>query len=442
LKESEKQAAAKARKDRILASEALAKNTQNKFGQKISSLQAQKIRKESQEKLDQNEDMVKLLNTYSQRAVAFAIRDKQIIDKQLKQKEERDYERRMDLAMELDRLKELKLREDRENAKIKKRVEDRKVIEEQIELRRQQKLLTEEERERENQQMLATIKKYQAEDKAKVKKRKDEAKTAQLDVIRRNEHSVEMKRKIAQYAKEEDEKIIAYQKQRDEKLRQRELDEVEERRAKEVMQKKMLANQAKSIDRQAQVGELRARRAMEEKERLYREKELLEARKRKRDMKILHDARKQQEEERRIKIEQERSIKNEEYHAMIKAAADMAQREKDEEHATVIKNEEFRKALQKQIETNESKKRNRAKDKRKEGQEDKRHKVTTKHIYKLDILNIFVLIVYSLCNFKEMELIKLCAVRDKMVADMKAKGVSEKYFGEMKSMDIEKFLMK
>ena len=45
-------------------------------------------------------------------------------------------------------------------------------------------------------------------------------------------------------------------------------------------------------------------------------------------------------------------------------------------------------------------------------------------------------------NKQEIKLMKLGAIRDKMVADMKSKGINEKYFGEMKSMDINKFLMK
>ena len=367
---------AKARKDHMLALDSLAKEKENRSGQQISEAKAGKIRKQAQEKLDQNEDIVKLLNTFSQRAVAFAIRDQQIIDKNKKENEEKEYETRMDLAMELDRLKELKLREEKEKARIKKRIEDRKVIEEQIEERRQQRILQEEEREQENQQMLATIKKYQQEEEERARIRKVEAKRAQLDVIRLNEKSVEMKKKQAQLAKEEDEKIIAYQKQRDEKLRQRELEECEERRAREILQKKMLASQTKSIDRQAQLDELRARRAMEEKERMNRQKDLDEALKRKRDMQILHEARKKQEDERYHTIQQEKAEKVEEYNSTIKLTADMVRRERDEQRAIEKKNEEFRTSLRNQIKDDELKRKAREKEKREEGQNFKTDRVS------------------------------------------------------------------
>ena len=379
----EARAKAQARKEHMMALQIADQKKQQINGSShlyISESKAKKIRREAQEKIHQNEDIVKLLNTYSQRAVAFAIRDKQIMDKEIKEKEERDYERRMDLAMELDRLKELKLREETEAAKAKKRVEDRKVIEEQIEIRRQQRILQEEEREQENQQMLSMIRKYQAESETNEKLKKEQAKAAQIDVIRRNEEFIERKKKQVMLAKEEDQKIIAYQKQYDEKMRQRELDEIEERKRKELLQKKMLASQTKSIDKQAQLDELRARRAMEEKERLHRQKELYEAQKRKRDMQILHEARKRQEDERQQKIDKDKSIKNDEYDAAIKLAADMAKREKDEERATIVKNEAFRAALQKQIEDDESKRKAKEKEKRDEGRQLREKRVSESFI--------------------------------------------------------------
>ncbi len=37
---------------------------------------------------------------------------------------------------------------------------------------------------------------------------------------------------------------------------------------------------------------------------------------------------------------------------------------------------------------------------------------------------------------------KLETFREKMVADMKSKGINDKYFGEMMTIDIKKLLMK
>lgn len=45
-------------------------------------------------------------------------------------------------------------------------------------------------------------------------------------------------------------------------------------------------------------------------------------------------------------------------------------------------------------------------------------------------------------SLKDMERLKLEKFRQEMVEDMKEKGVNEKYFGEMKTIDIKKLLMK
>ena len=138
-------------------------------------------------KKEQNEDIVKLLHTCKQRTAAFDIRDQQLKDKSIREKEERDYERLMDLEMEVNRLKDIAERKKEDDAKIKKRIADRKVIEDQIKERQHLRLLQEEARDQENRKMLDTIKKYKEEDTAKAKKRKEEARRVKIEMIKRNE---------------------------------------------------------------------------------------------------------------------------------------------------------------------------------------------------------------------------------------------------------------
>ena len=102
--------------------------------------------KEIDEQRIQNEDIVKLLNACKKRAVAFHIRDKQLEDKKIKDVKETEYEKMMDIEMEVNRLKDIKAREKHEQEKVKKRIADRKVIEDQIQERKHQKLLQEEAR--------------------------------------------------------------------------------------------------------------------------------------------------------------------------------------------------------------------------------------------------------------------------------------------------------
>lgn len=46
-----------------------------------------------------------------------------------------------------------------------------------------------------------------------------------------------------------------------------------------------------------------------------------------------------------------------------------------------------------------------------------------------------------ICFLQAEERAKLEGIRDKMVADMKAKGINERYYGEMLNVDINKILL-
>ena len=48
---------------------------------------------------------------------------------------------------------------------------------------------------------------------------------------------------------------------------------------------------------------------------------------------------------------------------------------------------------------------------------------------------------FSFTSSKAEERAKLEGIRDKMVADMKAKGINERYYGEMLNVDINRMLL-
>jgi hypothetical protein len=318
---------------------------------------------------EQNEDIVKLLNTCKQRTAAFSIRDKQLIDKAVREKEERDYERLLDLEMEVNRIKDIAAREKEEETKIKKRVADRKVIEDQIKDREHQRLLQEEARNQDNQKMLETIKKYEDEDAEKERKRKEDTRKSKMEIIKRNEGILNEREERKAFEKQEEEMIVAYLAERDEKLRTREEEEAEEQGNKIELQKKLLLSQTKLMDKRSEMDELRARRAAEENERKYRQRELQEAKKRKKEMDILHKSRNEQADERqRAKQSQIEEMKAE-YNDTLRLAAVMAKREQDEAEIAKNNNAELRQMLQQQIEENEKKKKLLEQEKYKEGKE-------------------------------------------------------------------------
>jgi len=353
LTDPEKIEKAVRRKKHMLEMDQKAQNElQKSVSDQLSEDRIKDIRKKAQEQVDDTEDIVKLLKMYSERAAAFTIRDQQLKDKIDMEKKESVHDRRMDLAMEIDRLKELESREQDEKRKLDKRLKDRKVIEDQIEFRRQQQLLREESREQENMQMLQTIKQNEEKAAAQQVERSKEAAIARLEVMKANEDALAAKAAREYLDKEEEERIIAYQMKRDEILRQREAEAIIAERKKKEMQKRMLEAQTRELDKQAQIDELRARRAMEAKERKYRENKLLEARKKQQSIVEINDSRKRQEEVKRELAKRDAELRRQEHECTLKLAHDMSKREQNEAAARADKNVQFREALQKQIEDN------------------------------------------------------------------------------------------
>jgi len=407
---------AMARKKYMLTLDQQMKEKELQDQQSLNGSQMKEARIRASQSSDQEKDIVKKLNSCRQRATAFAIRDEQLRDKEEKLMKEREYEKITDLAMEADRLRELARREMEENNKMKKRIADRKVIENQIQDRSHLKLLDEEAREQENQRMLEAAKRLAAETEALDKKKKENARLAHLEALKWNEDILAEKLKRREEEKQEEAALLAYQAARDEALRKREEDEREAFRKKQEIQKKLLESQSRIYDKQADLDELRARRAFEENERRHRKKELEEYRKRKSDILALVEACQQQQVEKDRALELEKQQKQQEFMDAMRWNAEMAQREELEALALKNKNDELRNMLREQMREKEEIVAKEKKEKYREGE-------------RIRDANIM--------ERKTIEKIRL-----DMVEDMKLRGVDKKYFGEMLSLDVEKCLMR
>lgn len=371
---------AKSRKEHMKQLEIEDIERQRRLGTQSDQAKLDRIRQEAQQQIDENEDIVKLLKTCSERALTFAVRDLQLKDTAEREKKEKEYERRMVLSMEINRLQELEAREAEETKRMQKMIDDRKIIERQIEERAEAKLLQEEARDQENREMLERIKVYQLQDEEKARKKKEIADKLREEVIRENEAHIASKKEKKLLEKKEDEMMVAYQLAQDEKLRQREAEEAEADRKKREIQKKLLDEQERTMDRRAEMDELRARRAMEDAERRYRQKKLMEAQKKKRDMELLDEARAQQHQEKLERQKVEAELKQEEYLNVTKHAHAMAERERAEEAYTKKKNAELIQNLQDQIEENKATKAARNRQKFREGAMIKQELVSKLHV--------------------------------------------------------------
>jgi len=339
--QEEREKISRDRKARMIALEEKAKKNAKKSDAELAkAARDQAIREMAEEKLVDETDLVKMLTTLGARAAAFTIRDRQLEEKKKREEAELEYDRRLDMMMEVDRLKDLQRRDEEENYKRSKRFEDRKVITEQIEERRRMKLIAAEAREQENIAMRNMIQKYAEEDKRTAEKRRAEVERSRLEVLAANEKAIQRKKDAKLQEKMEMDEILRYQAQRDAELARREEEEARKELLKKEQQAKLLASQERSQNKQAELDELRARRAAEAHDRKIREQEREMARKRKAELQELTQARTRQAEEKKNRMQAQKDADLIEIEHAKAYAAKMAEREaREEAHKARLANE-------------------------------------------------------------------------------------------------------
>jgi hypothetical protein len=309
----------------------------------------QAIREAAASMMDQRSEVYKSLMSMSARAVAFTLREKQLEEKHHREEAEREYDRSMDIVMEIDRIKDIERREKEEIFKRTKRVEDRKVITEQMEQRQRVKLLAAELREQENNAMRALMKKYENEEVVQSSKRKVAIEKSRLEVVAANETAIRRKQDAKWLEKKEMEDILIYQALKDAELMKREDEERQLEHAKKERQALLLAQQERAQNNADKLDEIRARRAAEERERRAREKEREAGAKKRADLDELQRSRSAQAADKRAREEIAQQLRAEEYENALQHMAKMAAREADEKAFRGKMADEHRTNLSKQI---------------------------------------------------------------------------------------------
>lgn len=126
--------------------------------------QKEKIKQMAKVKLAEEHDDVKTMNKMMLYSKCVTIRDQQKEEKKKFVHDKKEEDRRLDLIMEIERLKSLKHQEEIETKKLKDQRHGALVIQKQIEERQRQQKKLEEEREREKQEALQKIKELQDEE--------------------------------------------------------------------------------------------------------------------------------------------------------------------------------------------------------------------------------------------------------------------------------------
>merc|ERR1712205_20087 len=165
------------------------------------------------------------------------------------------------------------LYEQREAQRAVDRKHGKDVIVEQIKARERERLLQQEILEQERDGMLRQLERLKEEDLLKGEMKKEAAKKLMEEVAASNSQMIRMKELKRRKEIEEDQRIAAYleEKAAREQAHQDELDRIAAEKEAETI--KLRQMQEKASDKKSELDALRAKRAMEQYEREWRQKE-------------------------------------------------------------------------------------------------------------------------------------------------------------------------
>lgn len=284
----------------------------------------------AREQTEEELDSVKLLNTLGSRAAAFTIRKQQLQEKEEREEREKQYEVRLNLIMEINRLELQKKEEVEVQEKRKRRYDDQKILLKQIAHR--------EEMRQDKQKMIdhdflvqeAAMKKLEEDEIAKMQREQARQKQIQLEVIATNEKALALKKMKERQEYEEDQRILKYQKDKAKAEEEAEQRAIAKAAADELRIAKLRAEMQKSADTQSELDELRAKRAQEQKERDARARDREVEEKKHQTLIEMQIARKQQKRQKEIASILSQKEQEREYLANIARAEE--QRQKSEEY--------------------------------------------------------------------------------------------------------------
>merc|ERR1719456_1648492 len=205
------------------------------------------------------------------------IRDAQIQEKRYIQQEKEEEERQLDMMMEIERLKALKMYEEREKKRVTDQRRGAQVIIEQIKDRQAQRMKEEEHRDQERSFILKQIDALKEEEIEQGKAKRFAAKRLMDEVNEANAAATKIKEERLLAERLEEQKILEYQRAKEQREREREEELQRLADEKEAETARLRAQQEKMQDKAAEMDALRAKRAMEAAERAARETARLRA---------------------------------------------------------------------------------------------------------------------------------------------------------------------
>ena len=207
-------------------------------------------------------DLTKRMNQILKYAKVVTIRDEQKKESKRLKNDIKKKEEKMDLIMELERLKGLKQEEEEKHKMKLKKLEEAKIIIEQMNIKKKQKEKEKEAIIKEGEELKKHIKELEEADKIIEQKKIIEKLNLAKENIEKNKISAQNRIKILQEEKENDLKILKYNieraKKEEEETRQKKLIQMQ----KEIETQKLREKQEKISDNQALLDELKKKKEL------------------------------------------------------------------------------------------------------------------------------------------------------------------------------------
>ena len=317
--------------------------------------------------VDQNDDAIKDLNILCKQAKVATIRDKQLDERKEMENMYKKKEERLDLMMELERLKEIKFKEEKEKQIKKLNNERNQIIIDQILDNERVRIKKRELIEKEKIQMKLQLEKFEEEEKKRILHEKQIREARIRECLNVDKYALLLKQKKKIEEKEEELKDEKYNKEKarkeEEYIKEKKRIALEKEKEIQLMREK----QKKAQDKQAELDAIRAQRAYEEAERKAKLKEKEDEIIKQRKIKECIEENEKHKKVKERNIEDEIMKEKEDYERMRKEREKEIEEEKEREREKIKLMMENGAYVKNQIKEKEEKEKGKWKEKFEEG---------------------------------------------------------------------------
>ena len=324
--------------------------------------------------VDPDDEAVRAMDKMCLYARISTVRDKQLKERKEIEKNFKKKEEKIDLMVEIERLKGLKMQEEKEKKLQKMNEEGKKVILEQIEDNKKMRLKQKEIEDQERVELLKRIEEEQRKEKEINLKRKIEQEKRIQEAIEENKKAIIVKQERILAEREEDLKLERYnrEKYRKEEELFQEKKRLEQEKEKELQ--KLREKQEKAQDKQGILDEIRAKRSIDEANRKERKKEQEELILKEKKLKDLIISNNRQKLDKEIQLAEEAKREREDFERIIKEHEKEIEEIKEKERIKIKKLLEHKAELKRQIAEKEEKEKINRRETLEEGRKDRQRR--------------------------------------------------------------------